>query len=79
MKQSPLTRRHQWYCAACRKATFVRRKDARRAARVYHPDDSNLSAYECPDSPGRWHYGHLKPGDRDRNRLPLENPDAHSA
>jgi hypothetical protein len=55
-------------CTRCGKRAYVSRKDARRAARINHPGDQGLAAYQCPQLPDYWHYGHAQPGDRDKGR-----------
>jgi hypothetical protein len=47
-------------CRSCDKYNYGSRDDARRAARVHHPDDNGLRAYRCPRrSSNQWHYGHI--------------------
>lgn len=61
-----VTRNHRWRCATSGKWAYVNRKDARRAAKIAHPDEP-LAAYLCPDAP-HWHVGHLNPYARDNDR-----------
>lgn len=47
-------------CPPCQKYNYGSRDDARRAARVHHPDDNGLRAYRCPvPNTNQWHYGHI--------------------
>lgn len=58
---------YRFVCRTCRKRAYDSRKHARSAAHAAHPGD-HLAAYRCPHHTGFWHVGHLKPGDRDRER-----------
>lgn len=49
--------RHHGNCPDCGKHRFATRRDAKRAARYLHPDDS-MRAYRCGDF---YHYGHNAP------------------
>lgn len=51
----------------CGKRGYFCRRDARRLAKAAHPGD-RLNAFPCESGSGYWHNGHLKPGDRDRDR-----------
>lgn len=53
-------------CKPCDKDLFRTRKEARKQARIAHPDKP-LNAYWCPMGQG-FHYGHLPEGGRDRAR-----------
>lgn len=46
-------------CQYCGKLNFASRKDAKAAARVHHPEDNRIRAYQCPEDPQYWHYGHI--------------------
>lgn len=67
MPPAPNTAAFLFGCRTCRKRAYGSRKQARRAARITHPGE-HLRAYRCPHRPRFWHIGHLKPGDRDRDR-----------
>lgn len=54
-------------CDACGKHTFPTRKLARKAAKTHHPNE-DLNAYRCVYGGSGWHYGHLRPGLRDKYR-----------
>lgn len=62
------SQRYWTICRTCGKRAYVSRKAARRA-RVKLPDHrlGPLSAYPCPVGTG-WHLGHVRDGDRDRQR-----------
>jgi hypothetical protein len=45
------------HCSICNKRSYRSRKDARRAAKTFHPGESQRT-YECPARAGMWHYGH---------------------
>lgn len=47
-----------WYCSPCRKRSYGSRKDARKARKARHADDSCVHVYACPDGLG-WHLGHV--------------------
>lgn len=44
-------------CARCGKRGYKTRKDAKRAARTFHPGDTQRP-YRCPVLPDLWHFGH---------------------
>lgn len=50
---------HRGTCLDCGKQVWATRKDARRAARRYHPSE-NLHPYPCPAG-NAYHIGHLRP------------------
>ncbi|WP_409186697.1 hypothetical protein F9C11_21650 [Amycolatopsis sp. VS8301801F10] len=52
------------WCTRCEKKTWPSRRAARRAAKRHHPGHV-LNAYPCPHQHVGWHYGHLRPDDRD--------------
>ena len=58
------TKFHLGHCKPCGKATYETRKAARQALHRYHPGAKNSSAYECPHTAGRWHYGRRPDGGR---------------
>lgn len=46
------------HCPACGKKSYRTRKDAKKAARTFHPND-RMSAYQCRHEDGLgWHFGH---------------------
>lgn len=45
-------------CTTHDKRGYTSKKDAERAARMYHPGD-HLDVYECTNGTGLWHFGHL--------------------
>ncbi|MCA1670929.1 MAG: hypothetical protein LC799_01545 [Actinobacteria bacterium] len=48
-----------YFCVPCGgKQAYGSRKDARKAARVFHPQERGLGAYECSSENGIWHIGH---------------------
>jgi hypothetical protein len=47
-------RLHNGRCHTCGKFRYLRRADAKKAARANHPNDV-MRAYLCGDT---WHYGH---------------------
>lgn len=52
------TRSQRWHCQPADKWAYVSRKDARRAAKVVHPDEPQLAAYHCQHA-DHWHIGHV--------------------
>lgn len=66
-----LTRKSYATCVYCDKALYRSRKEAKRRARVMHPNKP-LNAYYCPLSNG-WHYGSLPDGGRDQARSILNH------
>lgn len=61
------TREHRWPCPAAGKWAYVTRKDARRAAKVNHPHDTQLTAYRCLYE-DHWHIGHVDVYAREQSR-----------
>lgn len=45
------------HCEPCGKFSYASRKHAKKHARKM--SRSELSAYQCPHNPNRWHIGHL--------------------
>lgn len=45
-------------CTEHGKRGYVSKKDAERAARMYHPGE-HLDVYRCSNGTGLWHIGHL--------------------
>ncbi|HEY3481639.1 MAG TPA: hypothetical protein VGL02_22305 [Streptomyces sp.] len=62
-----VTRNHRWRCQQAGKWAYVTRRDARRAAKVNHPQDTQLTAYRCLYA-DHWHVGHVDVYARDHNR-----------
>lgn len=60
----------KWVTCACGKRAYFTRAEAKRAMKVKHPHDNQMSTYECTRAPvdGHFHFGHTQPGDRDRGR-----------
>jgi hypothetical protein len=56
-----------WNTCRCGKRAYVSRKFARKAAKRNHPGDC-VNSFRCSLNTGYWHIGHLRPGDRDRDR-----------
>lgn len=52
-------------CVACGKKTYSSRKNARAAARQFHPGD-RMRAYPCPGGQDGYHIGHTPDLQRQR-------------
>ena len=46
------------WCAQHQKKGYISKREAKRAARMYHPGE-HLNVYQCTTDVGMWHIGHL--------------------
>lgn len=64
-------------CPACGKRVYPTRAAAKRARKALFPHD-RMDAYRCPQpapwEADRWHLGHPRAGDRDRNPRNRQDP-----